>query len=376
MNSKRDYYEVLGVRRSASQEEIKRAYRRLARQYHPDVNKSPDAEERFKEINEAYQVLSNPEMRARYDRFGHAGLEGTAFPDFTDFGGFGDIFDELFRDFGFGGFGRTRARTRPQRGADLRYDLDLTFEEAAFGCEKEIEIPRLETCPRCRGSGAEPGTQPIRCPECNGTGEVRRVQQSILGSFVSVTTCPRCGGKGEIITTPCSQCRGQGRARVARTLVVKVPAGVDDEMQIRLSGEGEPGTYGGPPGDLYVVVHIKPHPYFRRQNHDIILELGINVAQAALGDEVWVPTLDGDEKLRIPAGTQSGTIFRLRGKGIPYLRRHGRGDQLVVTQVIIPTELTEEQRKLFLQLAKTLGREVIPQKEKSFLDRLGDIFKW
>jgi len=374
MSSKRDYYEVLGVGRTANQDEIKRAYRQMARQYHPDVNKSPDAEERFKEINEAYQVLSDPEMRGRYDRFGHAGLEGTAFPDFS--AGFGDIFDELFRGFGMGGFGRTRARAHPQRGADLRYDLELSFEEAAFGCEKEIEVPRSETCSRCRGSGAEPGTQPMRCPECNGAGEVRHVQQSILGSFVSVTTCPRCQGEREVVTTPCQECRGRRRVQVTRTLSVKVPSGVDDEMQIRLSGEGEPGAYGGPPGNLYVVVHVQAHPYFRRQDHDIILELGINVAQAALGDEVVVPTLDGEEELAIPAGTQAGTVFRLRGKGVPYLRRNGRGDLLIVTQVVVPTELSEEQRELFQQLSKTLGREVTPHKEKGFLDMLGDIFRW
>ena len=376
MSPKRDYYEVLGVGRTAGQDEIKRAYRRMARQFHPDVNKSPDAESRFKEINEAYQVLSDREMRTRYDRFGHAGLEGTAFPDFTGMGGFGDIFDDLFRGFGMGGFRRARAGRRPQRGADLRYDLALTFQEAVFGCEKEIEVPRSETCSRCRGTGAEPGTQPLRCPECNGTGEVRRVQQSILGSFVSVTTCPRCNGAREIVTTPCSECRGRKRVRITRTLSVKIPAGVDDEMQIRLSGEGEPGVYGGPPGNLYVVAHVEPHPYFRRQNHDVLLELGINVAQAALGDEVTVPTLDGEEKLVISAGTQTGTVFRLRGRGVPYLRRNGRGDQLIVIQVVVPTELTEEQRELFQQMAKTLGREVIAQKEKGFLDRLGDTFKW
>jgi len=376
MSAKRDYYEVLGVGRAASQDEVKRAYRRMARKYHPDVNKRPDAESRFKEINEAYQVLSDPEMRARYDRFGHAGLEGTAFPDFASMGDFGDIFGDLFRGFGMGGFGRRRAGRRPQRGADLRYDLKLAFKEAIFGCEKEIEVTRSETCPRCRGSGAEPGTQPMRCPECNGTGEVRRVQQSILGSFVSVTTCPRCHGAGEIVTTPCQECKGRKRVQVTRTLSVKIPAGVDDEMQIRLSGEGEPGAYGGPPGNLYVVTHVEPHPYFRRQNHEIILELGINVAQAALGDEVMVPTLEGEEKLAISAGTQTGAVFRLRGQGVPYLRRNGRGDQLIVIQVVIPTELTEEQRDLFRQMGKTLGHEVIAQRERGFLDKLGDIFKW
>jgi len=373
MSSKRDYYEVLGVGRTSDQDQIKRAYRRMARQYHPDVNKAPDAEERFKEVNEAYQVLSDQEMRARYDRFGHAGLEGTAFPDFSS--GFGDIFD-LFRGFGMGGFGRTGARTQPQRGADLRYDLKLTFEEAVFGCEKELEVPRSEVCPRCQGSGAEPGTQPIRCPECNGTGEVRHVQQSILGSFVSVTPCPMCHGEREIVTTPCEECGGRKRVQVTRTLSVKIPSGVDDDMQIRLTGEGESGAYGGPPGSLYVVVHVEPHPFFRRQDHDIILELGINVAQAALGDSVMVPTLEGEEELAIPAGTQTGAVFRLRGRGVPYLRRNGRGDQLTVAQVVVPTELTEEQTELFQQLAKTLGREVTPQRDKGFLDMLGDIFRW
>jgi molecular chaperone DnaJ len=374
MSSKRDYYDVLGVGRTSGQDQIKRAYRRMARQYHPDVNKDPDAEERFKEVNEAYQVLSEPEMRSRYDRFGHAGLEGTAFPDFA--GGFGDIFDGLFRGFGMGGFGRTGTRARPQRGADLRYDLGLTFEEAVFGCEKAIEVPRSEVCPRCQGSGAEPGTQPIRCPECNGTGEVRHVQQSILGSFVSVTACPRCHGEREIVTTACEECGGRKNIQVTRTLSVKVPSGVDDEMQIRLSGEGERGIYGGPPGNLFVVVHVEPHSFFRRQEHDIILELGINVAQAALGDEVMVPTLEGEEELAIPAGTQTGAIFRLRGRGVPFLRRNGRGDQLIVAQVVVPTELTEEQTELFQQLANTLGREAIPQKEKGFLDMLGDLFRW
>ena len=336
MAAKRDYYEVLGVGRSASQDEIKKAYRGLARQYHPDVNKSPDAEAKFKEINEAYEVLSDQEKRATYNRFGHSGVQGR-WGDFGDFGfgfgGFGDIFGDLF------GFGtRTRTRRAPRRGADLRYDLTISFEEAVFGCERELEIPRYETCPRCRGSGAEPGTSPIRCPQCNGTGEVRRTQQSILGSFINVTTCPRCQGEGEIVTTPCSECRGQKRVRVTRTLSVKVPAGVDNGTQIRLAGEGEPGVYDGPPGSLYVVVSVKPHRYFRRQDNHIILELAINVAQAALGDEVMVPTLEGEEHLVIPAGTQTGKVFRLRGQGVPYLRRNGRGDQLVMVQVAIPTD--------------------------------------
>jgi molecular chaperone DnaJ len=372
MADKRDYYDVLGVGRSASQDEIKKAYRGLARQYHPDVNKSPDAEAKFKEINEAYEVLSDQEKRATYDRFGHAGVQGR-WGDFGDFGfgfsGFGDIFEDLF------GFGpRTRTRRAPRRGTDLRYDLALSFKEAVFGCEKELEIARYETCPRCRGSGAEPGTNPIRCPQCNGTGEVRRTQQSILGSFINVTTCPRCGGEGEIVTTPCGECRGQKRVRVTRTISVKVPAGVDNGTQIRLAGEGEPGMYGGPMGNLYVVLSVKPHRYFRRQDNNVILELAINVAQAALGDQVMVPTLDGDEILVIPAGTQTGKVFRLRGKGVPYLRRNGRGDQLVIVQVAIPTDLSDEQKELFKDLGKTLGKEVIPQEEKGLLEKIMDFF--
>ncbi len=370
MATKRDYYEVLGVPRSASQEEIKRAYRRLARKYHPDVNKSPEAEERFKEINEAYEVLSDPEKRAAYDRYGHAGPPDIGFEGW----GFRDPFEIFEEVFGFGFRPRPRARHAPRRGADLRYDLTLSFEEAVFGCEKEIEVPRYETCPRCHGSGAEPGTTPIRCPQCDGTGEVRRVQQSIFGSFVTVTTCARCGGTGEVIATPCSLCRGRKQVRTVRRIVVNIPAGVDDGTQIRLSGEGEPGEYGGPPGDLYVAVSVKPHPYFRRRDHDLVLELAINVAQAALGDVVMVPTLEGKERLVIPPGTQTGKVFRLRGKGVPYLRGDGRGDLLVIVQVVVPTKLTEEQKRLFKELAKTLGREVIPQK-KSFFERLKDFFE-
>ncbi len=371
MSDKRDYYEVLGVGRSAGQDEIKKAYRGLARQYHPDVNKNPDAESKFKEINEAHEVLSDQEKRATYDRFGHSGVQGR-WGNFSDFGfgGFSDIFGDLF------GFApRTRTRRAPRRGADLRYDLTIPFEEAVFGCEKELEIPRYEACPHCHGSGAEPGTSPIRCPQCNGAGEVRRTQQSILGSFVNVSACPRCQGEGEIVNTPCHECRGQKRVRVTRTISVKVPAGVDNGTQIRLAGEGEPGVWGGPTGNLYVVLSVKRHRYFRRQDNNIILELAINVAQAALGDEVMVPTLEGEERLGISAGTQTGKVFRLRGHGVPYLRRNGRGDQLVIVQVAIPTDLSDEQKELFGDLAKTLGREVVPQEEKGLLEKILDFLR-
>ncbi|RME79069.1 MAG: molecular chaperone DnaJ [Chloroflexi bacterium] len=374
MSTNRDYYEILGVPRTASKEEIKKAYRRLARKYHPDVSQEPDAEAKFKEVNEAYQVLSDDEKRSMYDRFGHAGLGGAGATGFDGFGfGFRDpfeIFEEVFGSFGgFGGRARRHARS-PRRGADLRYEMTLEFEEAIFGVEKEIEIPRQETCPTCTGSGVEPGTSPIRCPECNGTGEIRR--QS--GFFINIGTCPRCQGRGEIITTPCKECHGRGQVVRTRRLAVKVPPGVDNGTQIRLTGEGESGLNGGPPGNLYVVIRVKPHPYFRRQDDTIHLELAINITQAALGDEVEVPTLDGKVMMTIPAGTQTGDTIRLKGHGAPRLRRDGstagRGDQVVTIQVRTPTNLTPYQRDLLLELGKTLDREVVPQKEKSFFDRI------
>ena len=369
MSAKRDYYQVLGVGRQATQEEIKKSFRRLARQYHPDVNKNSDAEARFKEINEAYEILSDQEKRAMYDRFGHNAPQ-TGFGGPGDAGGFG--FEDIFESF-FGGMRTaTQARRGPTRGADLRYDLSIEFEEAVFGGEKEIVVPRHETCLHCQGSGAEPGTQPIRCPQCNGTGEVRRQQQTILGSFIQVTTCPRCQGEREIVTTPCTECRGQKVVRVERTIAVKIPAGVDDGTQIRLANEGEPGSRSGPPGNLYVVLSVKPHRHFRREGNDIHLELDINVAQAALGDVVKVPSLDGDEELTIPPGTQTGDTFRLRAKGVPYLRRSGRGDQLVILHVLIPTKLTGRQRELMVELSRTLGKEVVHHTEKGFLEKVKD----
>jgi molecular chaperone DnaJ len=368
MSSKRDYYEVLGVSRSSSDADIKRAYHRLARKYHPDLNKDPEAEALFKEINEAYEILGDRRRRAEYDRWGHTGAGGGFATDFGGFG-FGDIFEDFF---GFGGM-RTAARRAPQKGADLRYDLTLTFEEAAFGCEKEIEVARLDMCPSCHGTGADPGTSPIRCPQCNGTGEIRRVRQSVFGSFVNVGTCGRCSGEGEVVNTPCSECRGQKQVRTTKRLSISVPPGVDDGTQIRLSEEGQAGLRGGLPGNLYVVISVRKHPYFKRQNSDVFLELPINVAQSALGDEVEVPTLDGAESLVIPAGTQTGEVFRLRGKGIPYLRGEGRGDQLVTVYVVTPKKLTPEQQELFQELAKTLGKEVIPQGEKGFFERLKDV---
>ncbi len=367
--TQRDYYEILGVPRTASSDDLKGAFRRLARQYHPDVNKAPDSEERFKEINEAYAVLSDEEKRSAYDRFGHAGVRGAGgAPDFSVDFDFADIFGDLF---GFGGFGRSSSRSRnaPHRGADLQYRLDLTFEEAVFGIEKEIEITRDETCSTCGGTGAKPGTSPTRCSSCNGTGEVRQVRQTILGSMVQVTTCPTCRGAGETIAAPCPTCQGRGLERKLRHKVVNIPAGVDTGTQIRLAGEGQPGENGGPNGHLYIAIQVKPHKFFRRRDYDILLDLNVNIAQATLGADVDVPTVDGLVKLKIPAGTQPGKILNLKGKGVPKLRSNGRGDQLVVINLEIPTHLSAEQRQLFENLAKSLGSEVHPT-ERGFLDWL------
>ena len=370
--SKRDYYEVLGVDRNADQQSLKRAFRKLAQQYHPDVNKSADAEAQFKEINEAYQVLSDPQKRAAYDRFGHAATgPGSGFNDFggAGFGDLGSIFEEFFSGFtGTSARGRRRA---PRRGADLRVDITLTFQEAAFGTEKELEVPRMEPCDRCNGSGAEPGTAPERCPTCNGSGEVQRRQQSpLFGTIVTATPCPTCGGEGEVINSPCSKCNGRKRVQVTRTLKVNVPAGVDDGTRIRLAGEGEAGMLGGPPGNLYVVINVEPHRIFVRNEVDLHMEMPINFAQAALGDTVEIPTLDGGrETLEIPAGTQTGKTFRLRGLGIPRLQRSGRGDLNVTVRVVTPSELTDEQRELFRKLAVSLGNQVQEQK-KGFFERL------
>lgn len=369
MAEKRDYYEVLGIGRSASPDEIKKAYRQAARQWHPDVSNAPDAEARFKDLNEAYEVLSDPEKRSMYDRYGHTMPGGM--------GGFGfgrdpfDIFAEVFgQGFGF----RTSTRRGPRRGADLRYDLPLTFEEAVFGCEKEIQVTRHEMCTACSGSGAEPGTTPVRCSECNGTGQVRQVQRSILGSFVNVTTCPTCQGEGETIPIPCSQCNGERRVYATRKLSVTIPPGVDHGTQIRLAGEGEMGRQGGPPGNLYVVLDVEPHPIFQRRGDDILLELRINVAQAALGAEVKVPTLEGEEEVAVSAGIQSGTVLRLRNKGVPHLRKNGRGDELVLVRVDVPTKLSREQKRLFRELGETLDPETIWQEKRSFVDELRELF--
>ena len=370
--SDRDYYEVLGVPRTASADDLKAAFRRLARQYHPDVNSAPDAEEKFKEINEAYAILSDDQKRASYDRFGHAGVRGpSGSPDINvDFSNFADIFSDLF---GFGGLGRsaTRQRNAPRRGADLQLQLELSFEEAVFGIDKEVEIVRDEVCTTCSGSGAEPGTSPVRCSSCNGTGEIRQMRQTLLGSMVQVSTCPTCNGQGETISTPCHICRGRGVERKTRRKVVSVPAGVDTGTQMRLAGEGQPGINGGPSGNLFIAIKVKPHKYFKRRENDILINMNINVSQAALGDEVQVPTVDGTMMLKIPAGIQPGKAINIKGKGVPRLRGSGRGDQIVLINVEIPTRLSSEQRQLLEQLGKSLGHEAKPQ-ERGFLDWLKD----
>ena len=368
--SERDYYEILGVPKDASPEDLKQAFRRLARQYHPDVSEEPQAEERFKEINEAYAVLSDEQKRSAYDRFGHAGVQGAGgVPDFSTMD-FADIFEEFF---GFGrGFGSRRSRTAPRRGADIQYTVHLNFDEAVFGVEKEIEIEREETCRTCDGSGAEPGTTPERCATCGGSGEIRQTRQSFFGAMVQVSTCPTCQGRGETIATACNTCRGSGYERRTAIKMVSIPAGVDTGNQIRLTGEGQPGVNGGPNGHVYLGIKVRPHKFFRRRDDDILLDLNINIPQATLGAEVEVPTVDGDASLSIPAGTQPGKVFRMRGKGVPYLRGNGRGDQLVLVNVEIPKRINDDQRELFEKLAEEMGSEVRPQ-ERSFIDRLRDV---
>lgn len=351
---KADYYETLGIKRDASQDEVKRAFRRLAMEYHPDRNPEDGAEARFKEINEAYEVLSDPEKRNAYDRFGHAGVDGGAFSGsrgfegFGPFGGFGDIFDAFF------GAASQQRRRSPTRGADLQVAIDLTFEEAAFGTSRSVTINRTELCSQCNGLRAQPGTEPERCSTCEGLGEVRRVQRSVFGQFINVTACDRCRGEGWTIPTPCNKCRGTGRERVTRTLEVTVPAGVDNGSQIRLSGEGELGTNGGPRGSCYVILRVAEHPIFERVDDDLHIQLNVSFAQAALGAEVEVPTLEGEEKVKVAPGIESGEVITLRNKGIAHLRGGGRGHLYVHVQVTTPKKLNTEQKRLLEQLAESL----------------------
>lgn len=375
MAEKRDYYEVLGVERGAGEQDIKRAYRNLARKYHPDINKAADAEDRFKELNEAYEVLSNADRRAAYDRYGHAGANGGFGGDpFGGFGGSGSPFADIFESF-FGGNQQASGgrRAAPPRGADIQVSIDLKFEEAVFGTEKTVDVDRLETCEACHGTRMRDGKTPPSCSTCGGSGEVRRVQQTILGQFMTSTTCPTCHGEGVNITEPCDVCRGRGRTRHNRTIAVTVPAGVDDNATLRLSGQGEDGPNNGTAGNLYVKVRVEPHRFFERHGKAIHSQVGINVAQAALGDDVAIDTLDGEVVFKIPSGTQSGQQFRLRGKGVPDLRGGDRGDQIVTIQVVVPKKLSDEQRELFEALAASLGSEVQQHpNNRGFFDRVKD----
>ena len=354
--TERDLYEVLGVERGASDAEIKRAFRKLAQQWHPDVNTDPQAQERFKEINDAYQVLSDPQRRQRYDMFGRAGADnGAGNTGFEGFSGFSDIFDAFFGGAAGGGNAR---RGRPQGGADLRYDLRISFEEAIKGTDKEIEFHVLDRCETCSGTGAKPGSDPITCPQCEGRGEVRSVRQTMLGQMVNVSACPRCRGEGKIVETPCATCKGDGRTERKRTLRVTIPPGIDEGHQIRLTNEGELGPRGGPPGSLYVAVHVAPHPSLKRDGTELYYEAPISIAQAALGTRITVPTVDGDEEVEIKAGTQPDTEIRLRGKGAPHLRRSSRGDLHVLVDVQVPTKLSKKQRELLEAYAKDAGETV------------------
>lgn len=373
--AKRDYYEVLGVSRDASEDEIKKAYRRLARKYHPDVNKSEGAEELFKEINEAYAVLSDAERRAQYDQFGHAAFEGGAGPGgFGDFGfGFEDLGD-IFSDFFFGGAFGGRSAQRPRRGADIHYDITISFEEAAFGLETKVEVPRTVVCDRCHGNKAEPGTPIKNCPECQGTGQMRYVQTTPFGQMATTRTCTRCGGEGKVHETACRECQGSGTVRRVSRFEVKIPAGIADGQYVRLAGKGEAGYRGGPPGDLLIMVRVRPHEFFRREGNNVLCEVPISFVQAALGDEIEVPTLDGREKLRVPEGTQTGKVIRLRGKGIPDVRGFGRGDQLVTLRVVTPTKLNARQKELLREFAKESGDE-IQEQTKGFFERMKDAWR-
>ncbi|MYC54622.1 MAG: molecular chaperone DnaJ [Chloroflexi bacterium] len=372
----RDYYEVLGVPRSADTKQIKSAFRRLARQYHPDVSQEADAEDKFKEVSAAYEVLSDDEMRARYDRFGHEGLNGASgfSQGMGGFGGLEDIFDIFNSAFGEQRGGRRRG---PSQGADKRVRVTIDFIESVFGVDKEVEFLRLESCEDCDGSGAAEGSRTVTCRTCNGSGELRQVQQTLLGSMVRTQTCPSCGGKGSSITKPCRSCDGSGRRRQRALLTVKIPPGVSEGIQIQVRGEGDAGEHGAPAGNLFVVVHVKDHSYFKRSENDIILDININIAQAALGDTIQVETVDGMVALDIVPGTQTGKIFRLRGRGFPRLRADGsssgRGDQLVGVTVLTPTNLSEQQRELFSQLAETFGHDISPQRGgRGWFERMTD----
>ncbi|HUV84046.1 MAG TPA: molecular chaperone DnaJ [archaeon] len=376
MATKGDYYEILGVDKGVTQEELKKAYRKLAIKYHPDKNKEPGAEEKFKEISEAYGVLSDSEKRSKYDQYGHAGVDGTWSQE--------DIFrgvdfDDLFRGFGGGGGifdiffgGQGRRRGGPQRGSDLRTDMTISFEDAYKGVEREIEIPRTENCPVCDGSGAKPGTDVKTCTTCRGSGQTTRAQQTPFGQFMTSSTCPTCRGQGKTIDSPCTECHGSGQVEKRRKIKVKIPAGIESNSRMRVGNEGEHGTKGGPPGDLYVDIYVKPHKLFKRVGDNILLGTKISFTQASLGDEIMVPTVDGKVKLKIPAGTQPGATYRIKGKGMPSIHGHGQGDLNVKVDVNVPKKLSEKQKELLRKFAELRGEKPAKENEKGIFEKVVD----
>ena len=380
-NSNKDYYEILGVDKDADQDEIKKAYRKLAKEYHPDRSDDPNASEKFKEISEAYDILSDPEKREKYDRYGHAGIGQDDFSfNFEDFGGgdFGgmnidDIFSMFFGDRRRPGGRSSSQSRRRQRGSDLEYRMEIEFEEAVFGAEKEIKIPREVNCEECNGTGAEPGSSSRTCPKCNGQGRIRVTQRTPFGQMAQAKTCDRCGGSGEIIENPCSECGGSGIKQERSTLTVNIPAGVKDGNQLRMAGEGQAGERGAQPGDLYIIIKVKDHDIFERRGDDLHCEVPINFVQAALGDKIKVPTMEGKVQFQIPEGTQPGDVLRLRNKGVHRLRGSGRGDQYIHVKVVIPRNLNEEQKELLREFADISGDEINPE-GKSFFRRVKDAF--
>ena len=375
MAEKRDYYEVLGIQKGASEDEIKKAYKKLARKYHPDMNPGDkEAEEKFKEVNEANEVLSDPEKKARYDQFGFAGVDpnygagagGGAYGGGFDFGDLGDIFGSFFSG-GFGG-GQRRNPNAPQRGESIRASVSVSFTEAAFGCEKSVTLERSEQCPTCKGNGCAPGTTPEICPDCHGTGTVQTRRQTPMGVFASNGPCRKCGGTGRLIHQPCPDCRGTGAVRKRKTIKVNIPAGIDHGQTISLRGQGNAGRNGGPAGDLLITVMVQPHELFRRDGVDVFCEAPITFAQAVLGAELEIPTIDGKVKYSIPEGTQTGTVFRLKGKGIPVLNGRGRGDQYVTVTIETPRNLNKEQKEALRRFSETLG-ESNYEKRKSFFKK-------
>ncbi len=383
MADKRDFYEVLGIQKGASEDEIKKAYRQMAKKYHPDLHPGDkEAEAHFKEVNEAYEVLSDPQKKARYDQYGHAGVDpnfGAGYPGGAggvdvDFGDIGDIFSSIFGG-GFGGGGARRQNPNaPRRGSDASATVILSFEEAAKGCKKRVSVQRINTCPDCNGSGAKQGTSPKSCPECGGTGQVTRQQRTPFGVMQTQSPCPRCQGRGKIIETPCPTCGGQGRVRRAETLGINVPAGIDDGQVLNIPGKGNAGQNGGPAGDLQIQVSVRPHPLFERDGFNIWYELPLTYAQAALGAEVDIPTLDGKQSFTVKAGTQPGDVLRVKGKGIPYLNGRGTGDLLLKISVEIPRNLSSEQQKLLRSFEESLGEKNY-QKRTSFFEKIKKGFR-